>query len=573
LSLGPALPRRALREHHRDPHLWRWRHRRRRRLQQRRPRGNIYIADLLASRLRRVDAVTGVIDTIAGSGTVAANAGSFTGEGVSALEARFNRVSDVEVNDAGDLFIADAGNRRIRKIDGVTGIISTIAGTGNSGQSGDDGPALAATFSDPVDLALGEDGSLVVNDSIGAMRLIQPDGRIVRLLGNGVSGQVVDGDGGPGDEARFGDLGCCFNGSGDIIVRDDVVIVAQAGFVRQVKRSSGVVVTVVGAVDPPRLGPVAHSRLPGATGVDVAALIDDVTDSDARVVFVAGDKSGRVFRRRPDDSVDVVFGSPTGCLSPVAAKHHALSGSVLALAVDDERGVLYVGGDDGVLRAVFFGDEGADGAADAWPVEVVSDQFDVIAGIAVNESGAVVVVDGGDHCVLRSGPAAALPFGPLLGRCGVAGATGDVGAALGTLLREPTGVAVADGAVFVADTGNNRVHRVFDGVSTVVLGDGSESNAGEGSPSRAFPVRAPKVLAVDAFGNLWVAADNVIRLLPDGAVSIADGEVRSLRVSQDDEQLRCLRGVSARGDDVIVADTCAGVTASLSATLDVETRP
>src|SRR5262249_53330771 len=102
--------------------------------------GNILIADTTNNRIRRIDA-SGLITTIVGNG-----AGSFSGDGGPAISAGLSNPRGIVLDSAGNLFITDAGNGRIRKVDAVTGLISTFAGNGGRGSSGDGGPAVNASI-------------------------------------------------------------------------------------------------------------------------------------------------------------------------------------------------------------------------------------------------------------------------------------------------------------------------------------------------------------------------------------------------------------------------------------------
>ncbi len=116
--------------------------------------GNLYIADLLNHRVRKVTVSTGIITTIAGSST----SGSYSGDNGPATAATLNVPNGVAIDTAGNIYIADYSNHRIRKVTVSTGIITTIAGTGTASYSGDNGPATSATLCGPSDVALGSAG-------------------------------------------------------------------------------------------------------------------------------------------------------------------------------------------------------------------------------------------------------------------------------------------------------------------------------------------------------------------------------------------------------------------------------
>jgi uncharacterized protein (TIGR03437 family) len=120
--------------------------------------GNIYIADADNNRIRKVTAF-GIISTVAGNGT-----GGFAGDGGQATSASLNIPSDVLVDAAGNLYIADAGNNRVRKVDPTSLNITTIAGGSTNGYSGDGGPATQAILNHPWGLAEDASGNLYISD-------------------------------------------------------------------------------------------------------------------------------------------------------------------------------------------------------------------------------------------------------------------------------------------------------------------------------------------------------------------------------------------------------------------------
>jgi sugar lactone lactonase YvrE len=121
--------------------------------------GNLYIADTWNNRIRKVTP-GGIISTIAGT----ANAG-FSGDGGPAISAQLNMPTALAVDAQNNLFVADTNNNRIRKIDLVTGIITTIAGNGTAGVSGDGGPPTQAQLDAPTNIALNANGDLFISDS------------------------------------------------------------------------------------------------------------------------------------------------------------------------------------------------------------------------------------------------------------------------------------------------------------------------------------------------------------------------------------------------------------------------
>ena len=122
--------------------------------------GNIYIADTVNNRIRKVT-VTGVITTVAGSSST--NTG-FGGDGGAATSASFHYPKGLAIDTAGNMYIADSSNQRIRKVTVSVDIISTIAGSGSSGYSGDNGAATSATLHNPDGVAVDSNGNVYIAD-------------------------------------------------------------------------------------------------------------------------------------------------------------------------------------------------------------------------------------------------------------------------------------------------------------------------------------------------------------------------------------------------------------------------
>jgi GT2 family glycosyltransferase/sugar lactone lactonase YvrE len=152
------------------------------------PNGDIYLADTLNYRIRMIEAKTGLIYTIAGDGTP--GDGQDVGDGGPAASAHLNMPSDVAIAANGDLYIADMHHNRVRKVDARTHIITTVAGTGAWGYSGDDGPATQARLSGPAGLAVIDEPGGAVTIFIadyynGHVRAVGPDGIIRDLSDEG----------------------------------------------------------------------------------------------------------------------------------------------------------------------------------------------------------------------------------------------------------------------------------------------------------------------------------------------------------------------------------------------------
>jgi sugar lactone lactonase YvrE len=145
--------------------------------------GHLYIADTMNHRVRRVDAGTGVISTLAGTGQPRC-----TGDGGPSVKAGLNEPAALAVH-GGRLYIADQSNHRVRMVELATGIITTVAGTGSAEYNGDGMPAAEASLAGPSGLAIGSNGTLYIADTFnGRIRAVDPgSGTISTVVGNGGS--------------------------------------------------------------------------------------------------------------------------------------------------------------------------------------------------------------------------------------------------------------------------------------------------------------------------------------------------------------------------------------------------
>jgi hypothetical protein len=181
------------------------------------------------------------------------------------------------------------------------------------------------------------------------------------------------------------------------------------------------------------------------------------------------------------------------------------------------------------------------------------------------------VVDAGNHAIRTVDPTTGV-VADVVNADHRLGFAGDGGPAASALLYQPSAVTrCANGDLFIADTGNNRVRRVSNGVITTVLGDGAPASSGEGEPARIFSVDAPAGVTCDPFGNVFVTSSTTVRMVTANDQGVVDGSghVQTIygappRASFPASVTSCLTGISAVGPTTIeVADACSGLLVKL----------
>jgi hypothetical protein len=199
--------------------------------------GNLYIADFGNHRIRKVDPA-GIMTTVAGMGEP-----GYAGDGGSATAARLHGPYGVFADSRHGLLIADSENNVVRQVDS-TGTIRTIAGTGRRGRAGDEGPAVAATFDSPQGLYVDGRGLIYVGDEHNhEIRVITADGVVHRLAGNGASG--VSPDDTPAESGGLSDV------ENMVVTEDGQIVFTEAGHhLVRIIDGKGLLHTLVGQVSP-----------------------------------------------------------------------------------------------------------------------------------------------------------------------------------------------------------------------------------------------------------------------------------------------------------------------------------
>lgn len=285
--------------------------------------GNVYVADAFNHRVRRITP-DGTITALVGTGQA-----GFDGDGAQAIDARLRSPLGVAVDGSGTLYIADTYNHRIRKV-APDGVISTIAGTGASGFGGDGGPGTAAMLSYPTGIAVASDGTLYIADTRNhRVRKLATDGTITTVAGTGAAG--YNGDGGPAALARL-------NSPRDVAVSRDGTLYIVDRENRRIRRvdADSIITTVAGT---------GSSGFNGYRGEAIEATLRApygiAVDAQGNL-YIADTFNHRVRKVTPDGSIFTVAGSDRfgfsgdGWGAGFAALHYPLSVAV------DIAGNLYI---------------------------------------------------------------------------------------------------------------------------------------------------------------------------------------------------------------------------------------
>jgi uncharacterized protein (TIGR03437 family) len=416
--------------------------------------GNLYIADSYNFRVRKITP-SGIISTVAGSGVLEEG-----GDGGPALSAGLHYVNAIALDGAGNLLIA--GRNRVRRVNLSTGVITTIAG-GGTADPGDGGPATAALLG-PRWVTVDAAGNILITETERhRIRRVSPQGVITTVAGTGTSG--FSGDGGPAASARLsGPTSAVPDLAGGFFISDDV-----NERVRQVN-AQGVITTVAG------------SGLEGFGGDGGPAIAAAFTGLRALAV----DSAGAVYV--PDtDAFRIRKFTPGGTINTVAGN-----------------GQYRFGGDGGQATSALLGT----------PLAAIGDA-----------AGNLYISDANNNRIRKVDPAGIIST---IAGTGAAAYSGDNGPATAAALQLPTDLALdSAGNLYVADTLNNRVRRITPaGVITTVAGIGTVGLGAENIPATSSPLVFPSGLAFDAGGNLYISeygARRVRRMTPADVISTYAG--------------------------------------------------
>ena len=556
--------------------------------------GNLFIADSNNHLIRKV-LTSGIITTVAGGGTVG------LGDGGPATSAIVADPLGIAVDAAGNLFIAEWEDNRIRKVS-TSGIITTVAG-GGTGGLGDGGPATSAKLSGPGSVAVDTFGNLFIADSgNNRIRKVSTGGIIMTVAGDGTGGL---GDGGPAISAELdGPGGVAVDTSGNLFIADnnrirevsastppagaDTIITGTIQFTggtcfssicsavgllptagsftydQSASQFTSFTVTYDGVIYDfvndktyaPANNPQVSGSEPCLSGATGGAATFALLTSCPGVWFANSSPGSSLFDFYLGPAVLTIAQSSTGPL-PVSGGNYTVSvsqhGTLASITVTPavlnfqtqlsappQSQSLQIGGTAGTVWQA----TAATSSGGAWlSVSPGAGQIPASLTALVNSSGLTAGTYQGSITIQAPG---ATPSSSTIsvtltvtGASGQAGIittvagngsccfSGDGGQATSASLASPNSVAVdASGNLYIADI-SNRVRKVSpSGIITTVAGNGTQGFSGDGGPAISASLNEPYGLAVDASGNLYISdlANNRIRkITPGGTISTIAG--------------------------------------------------
>ena len=485
--------------------------------------GNLFIADTWNDVIRKVN-TSGTISTIAGNGTCC-----YAGDGGPAVSASLSYPQDVGVDSFGNVYIVDEGENRIRMVAAGTNIISTFAGNGIGGYAGDGGQSTGAEIWGPGGIALDNAGNIYIADSYNyRIRVVGTRGTptspgagyIVTVAGDGVKG--YSGDGGIATSAELYYLsGLALDKSGNFYFAD-----RSDSVIRKVTASTGIISTVAGN------GTQGHS---GDGGLATSAQLywpDDVAVDASGNLYIADSYNNRIRKVTASGIISTIAGNGTSGYSGDGGQ--ALNAELnypTAVAVDSS-GNVYIGDwlndrirkvtPSGIISTIAGnGTQGSTG--DGGPA--------TSAEIAIGTPGMALDVSGNLYFAsayrVRKVNLSTGIISTVAGN-GVGGYTGDGGPATSANI-DPAGVTVdGSGNLYISNEGSGlaeqSVRQVISGTISTFAGRGTgcsqETNSvGDGCPATNAILVDPTSVAVDSVGNVYILDTYNYRVRKVGATS------------------------------------------------------
>ncbi len=457
--------------------------------------GNLYVTQSASHVVKKVTP-SGTVTLIAGNG----NPG-YSGDGASATSAMLYSPEGVKVDGAGNVFVADSYNHRIRKIT-PQGTISTVAGNGTGAEKGDGALATNASLFYPSDVVFDTAGNMFIADATNErIRMVNTGGIISTFAGGGSSTTSSS-----ALQATLAvPLSIAIDGQGNIVF--------PLLYLRQVRRVNPqkVISTVAGALPTPGFG----DNVPAATAVliDPSAVVSDAAGN----LWVSDQGDNRVRKISTDRIITTTAGTGLfGSTGNGGLATNAEIGFPHALGMDPS-GNLYVASKIGaVVRKIapggtisaFAGGGGIGSGGDGGAANGA--QLNLPSATLGDAQGNVYISDVATARIRRVNPSG---FINTIAGTGTPGYSGDNGPAVSAQLYQPQQMAIdGKGNLYIADQSNNRVRKLApDGTISTAVGTGSGVFGGDGGPAAAAGLPTPSGIAIDSAGNMYISSAARVR--------------------------------------------------------------
>ncbi len=541
--------------------------------------GNLFIADSNNNRIRRVDAKTQRITTVVGAGLA-----GFSGDGDLATEAELHTPTAVAVDAKGNVLVVDAGNNRVRRIDASTGVIVTVAGGGNSGL-GDGGPAISAELSFalfldlPSGIALDTSQNVYIADTghHRVRRLYAATGVITTVAGSGASGS--DGNGTYSGDGGSAILAGLAQPTAIAIDATNALYIADTHNHRIRQVAGGMITTVAGsgvAGFTGDGGQASSASLWRPLGVAIAA---DGT------IYISDSENRRIRKVAAGIITTIAGDGSIGAPGDGGAARNAHVSHPEGLAVGTNQNLVIADAHDYRVRAISLGNGTITTIAGNGTGGAVGDNGPATSAVlfspfyvALDPHGNVIFSDRENQRIREVDRLTGIITTVVgNGTGGFVGTfSGDGGPATAAGVNRPLGVTVdRAGNIFFSDTQNQRV-RMVDAKSqmiSTIAGTGESGYSGDGGPAANARISFPRGLSVDAANNIYFAdtvngvirkvtgdtrvittvvcclnAPTDVQVAPDGDLIIAEpGLNRVRRYSAGSGSLANLAGTGAPG--------------------------
>ncbi len=451
--------------------------------------GNIYIADTYNNRIRKISATTKLISTVAGT-----TSSGYNGDNISAITAQLNQPNSVCLDNAGNIYFTDQINNRVRKVAISTGNISTIAGSGSSGYMGDNGTAIYAQLNSPSGIALDANNNIYIADlnNHRIRKVTVSTGVITTIAGNGTGAYVED-----GVAATLTSLSLPHDvfvtTAGHVFIAD-----YGNGRIRKINASTGIISTVAGdgsASFAGDNGPATSAKLnmPISIRVDNAGnyFISDYFNRRIRKVtqpvFVNNTISGaQTICAKSSATISGTI--PTGCTGVIT--YTWLNSTVSATS-----------GFTSIANSNLQNFTTTNLTKNTWFKRLA-----VTSGCNVDTSAAVLITV--DIPIGKNEIGATATMSRITGSpTGSDGSTGDGGLAINAKFRSPIGICT-DSAnnIFIADAGNHRIRKInaSTGIISNFAGTSSITFNGDSIVATAASLYSPSGIAINPNGDLFI---------------------------------------------------------------------